>query len=119
MNYRRGDVLILDHPYSDATGSKVRPALVVQGDAANARMTNTIVAMITRNLLRLGQDPSQVFIDLGTPEGKLSGLHVNSAVTCANLFTVHERRIRKKIGQLSATLMQRVNAALKAALDLP
>ena len=36
MKVRRGDVVLLDHPFSDASGTKVRPALVVQGDARNA-----------------------------------------------------------------------------------
>jgi mRNA-degrading endonuclease toxin of MazEF toxin-antitoxin module len=46
MKVQRGDVVIVDHPHGDASGSKVRPALVVQGDADNARMTNTILATI-------------------------------------------------------------------------
>jgi mRNA-degrading endonuclease toxin of MazEF toxin-antitoxin module len=29
MNVRRGEVVLVDFPYSDHTGSKVRPALVV------------------------------------------------------------------------------------------
>jgi mRNA-degrading endonuclease toxin of MazEF toxin-antitoxin module len=33
MKVKRGDVVLLDHPFSDASGSKVRPALVVQADA--------------------------------------------------------------------------------------
>ena len=30
MIYRRGDVVMVDHPFSDARGSKVRPMLIVQ-----------------------------------------------------------------------------------------
>ena len=32
MNFSRGDVVLVDYPFSDRTGSKVRPALVVQND---------------------------------------------------------------------------------------
>jgi mRNA-degrading endonuclease toxin of MazEF toxin-antitoxin module len=35
MNVRRGDVVLADLPYSDRTGSKKRPALVVQCDRNN------------------------------------------------------------------------------------
>jgi mRNA-degrading endonuclease toxin of MazEF toxin-antitoxin module len=119
MIYRRGEVVLLNHPYSDASGSKVRPAVVVQEDGGNARLTNTVVAIITRNLQHCGSDPAQVLVDLGTPEGQLSGLRTNSAVTCRNLFTIHERLIHKKIGFLPSLLMQQVNAALKVALELP
>jgi hypothetical protein len=30
MKYRRGEVVMVDHPFSDARGSKVRPMLIVQ-----------------------------------------------------------------------------------------
>jgi mRNA interferase MazF len=119
MKVNRGDVVLLDHPFSDATGSKVRPALVVQSDARNALLAETVVALITKNLKYVGKDTTQLLIDLGTPEGKASGLKVNSAVKCGKLYTVHEDNIRKKIGVLPATLMTQINDCLKAALELP
>jgi len=39
----RGDVIIVDFPFSDRTGSKVRPALIVQADEFNARLSDTIM----------------------------------------------------------------------------
>ena len=33
---KRGDVVEVDWPYSDLTGSKIRPAVVVQADEAAA-----------------------------------------------------------------------------------
>jgi mRNA interferase MazF len=89
MKVQRGDVLLIDHPFSDAGGWKVRPVLVVQSDVCNAILTSTIVAMITTNLARVGTDPTQMLVDVSTPDGLKSGLSRTSAVTCANLFTVH------------------------------
>src|SRR5262245_53234680 len=116
MKVQRGDVVLVDHPFSDATGSKVRPALVVQRDRRNTLLTETIVALISKNLRHAATDPTQLLIDLGTPDGKASGLNVTSVVKCGKLFTVHEDLLRKKIGTLSAPLMQKVNDCLKAAL---
>jgi mRNA interferase MazF len=118
MNIKRGDVVLLDYPFSDSTGTKVRPALVVQSDAYNAKLNSTIVALITKNLTRVIHEPSQMLIDIGTPEGQASGLRMSSAVVCTNLFTVHERHVIKTIGHLSARLMTQVSSCLKAALDL-
>jgi mRNA interferase MazF len=115
---KRGDVVILDHPSSDGSGSKIRPALVVQNDRDNRRLTNTIVALITRNISR-GGDPSQFVIDISTPDGRPSGLNQKSAVVCTNLFPVSQTKIRHVIGTLPQTLMAKVDVCLRAALDLP
>jgi mRNA interferase MazF len=119
MKVSRGDVVIIDHPFGDASGSKVRPALVVQGDRRNTLLTETIIALITRNLRHVATDPTQLRIDLTTPDGQASGLNADSAVKCGKLFTIHEDLVRRKIGVLSAALMQKVNDCLKAALELP
>ena len=119
MKVRRGDVVIIDHPFSDATGSKVRPALVVQSDPRNTLLRETVIVLISKNLKHLGTDPTQLPVQIATPDGKLSGLRVDSAVKCGKLFTLHEDMIRKKIGVLCAPLMKQVNGCLKAALDLP
>ena len=39
----RGDVVLVDYPYTDRTGSKVRPCIVVQNDTDNQRLDATIV----------------------------------------------------------------------------
>jgi mRNA interferase MazF len=48
----RGDVVLIDYPFSMGGGSKVRPALVVQADRNNLRLRETIVVVITSNLAR-------------------------------------------------------------------
>jgi len=49
----RGDVVLLDYPYAHGNGSKVRPVFIVQNDRDNQRLTNTIVALITKNVSRV------------------------------------------------------------------
>jgi mRNA interferase MazF len=115
---KRGDVVILDHPYSDGSGSKVRPALIVQNDRDNHRLTNTVVVLITRNISRIAE-PTQMLIDVTTAEGRQSGLNQSSAVNCTNLFTVSQAKVRRVIGSLPTSLMAKIDACLKASLDLP
>ncbi|HEV2972921.1 MAG TPA: type II toxin-antitoxin system PemK/MazF family toxin [Pirellulales bacterium] len=118
MKARRGDVVIVDYPYSDASGSRVRPALVVQGDLNNTRLTSTIVAMITKNIQFAATEPAHLLINIDSPDGKRSGLHVTSAVSFNNLFTVHEQLVLKTIGRLPPPLMLQVDECLKAALGI-
>ncbi|MCI0682753.1 MAG: type II toxin-antitoxin system PemK/MazF family toxin [Gemmataceae bacterium] len=115
---KRGDVVLVPFPYQDKPGEKVRPAVVVQSDAENQRLANTILAMITGNLDDAGQ-PTTVLVDPQTADGTGSGLKGPSLVKCYNLATVRQRRILHVIGRLSDPLLQALNQALKAALDLP
>lgn len=119
MKVRRADVVIIDHPFSDASGAKVRPALVVQTDHRNTRLTETIIALISTNVRHVATDSTQLLIDVTTPDGRASGLNRTSAVKCGKLFTIHEGLVRKKIGVLSPALMLKINDCLKVALELP
>jgi mRNA interferase MazF len=114
----RGDIVIVPFPFQDRPGEKIRPAVVVQSDAENRRLANTVLVMITGNLDDAGQ-PTTVLVDPQTTEGIGSGLSGPSLVKCYNLATVRQRRVLHVIGHLSDALMQEVNQALKAALELP
>ena len=43
MSIQRGDVVIIDWPFSGGGGGKARPALVIQNDRDNARMHDLAV----------------------------------------------------------------------------
>jgi mRNA-degrading endonuclease toxin of MazEF toxin-antitoxin module len=90
----RGDVVLVPFPFQDRPGEKIRPAVVVQSDAGNARLANTILAMITGNLKDAGQ-PATVLIDPATADGAGSGLHGPSLVKCYNLATVRQQQARQ------------------------
>ena len=118
MNVQRGEIVLVDFPYSKGTGTKVRPALVVQNDTDNARLLNTIVVQITGTTHR-DLESTQVLIDATTPEGRQSGLRFDSVVNCVNVLTLDKGRVLRKLGSLPNESMQKVNAALEVALDLP
>ena len=118
MNVQRGEVVLVDFPYPSGTGSKVRPALVIQNDRDNARLVNTIVAQVTGTTHR-ALEPTQVLIEVGTPEGRQSGLRFDSVVNCVNLVTLHKDKVLRVLGTVPDVIMQKVNDALKAALELP
>jgi mRNA interferase MazF len=114
----RGDVVLLDFPFSDATGGKVRPAIVVQSDAHNRRMNSTIVVMVTKTIHRAGREATQFLIRADSQAGKAAGLHFDSAATCTNLYTVHEDFVRYRIGRLPGELSPTLDGCLKAALGI-
>jgi mRNA interferase MazF len=114
----RGDVIMVDFPFSDRTGSKVRPAVVVQADEFNARLSDTIVALVTSSRTRFTGDLSQLQIDVSTLEGRQTGLRLSSIVQCENLATIDKSFALRTIGRLSDALMTQLDLCLKAALGI-
>jgi mRNA-degrading endonuclease toxin of MazEF toxin-antitoxin module len=105
---RRGDVILTYVRFTSGPGGKVRPALIVQSDHNNQRLHDTIIAIITRTTHRAPIEPTQLLIDVSTPEGESSGFLQNSAVKCEHLETILQADIQRTIGHLSTILMQKV-----------
>jgi mRNA interferase MazF len=114
----RGDVVLLPVSFVSGVGTKVRPAVVLQNDRLNHRLNSTVVAIITSTNARAHVEASQAFVDVSTPDGQRTGLLHNSTVKCEHVDTVDQRDIIRSIGQFSPTLMEQVELAIKAALDL-
>ena len=115
---RRGDIILADLPYSDASGSKVRPGLVVQNDSNNRPLNDVILALVTSVTHRAATEPTQLLIDITTADGQQSGLLHTSAIKCEHLITLDQRLVKRVIGHLSAAAMQQINACLKVSLGI-
>jgi mRNA interferase MazF len=116
MTVSRGDIVLVDYPFNDRTGSKVRPALVVQNDLLNRRIDDTILAAISRSAHRASA--TQLFIDISTADGAQTGLRQNSMIQCENLLTHDQQLIIARIGSLPMSLIHRADECLKSALGL-
>jgi mRNA interferase MazF len=118
MKVSRGDVVLVDFPYSDRTGSKVRPALVVQADSWNQALDDTILALITSSGRRRVSAVTQLVIQASSPEGRAAGLRIDSLIQCENLLTYDQSLILRHMGSLPDSVMQQVDACLKETLDI-
>lgn len=114
MQVSRGDVVMVDWFFSDRTGSKLRPAVVAQADFLNSLIDDTVVLAITRT--SRGAPSTEVLVDPAVENR--SGLRFVSVVSCNNFLTADQSLIRRFLGRLSSTAMQRVDACLKTALQL-
>ncbi len=118
MKYQRGDVVLVNYPFASGTGSKVRPAIVVQCDRNNARLNNTIIAQITTRTRYAATEPTQLLVLANSDEGLQMGLLADSAVSCENLYTVEHALIRQQIGRVPSQTMALIDSRLKASLEL-
>lgn len=115
---RRGDVVVVDFPFTDKAEAKVRPAVVIQNDRDNTKLRKTVIVMVTGNLRRSG-DASHVLVDPTDAVGTSSGLKFPSLISCNNLFTIEQAGIIRVLGHPSDTLKQKLENSLKVTLGLP
>ena len=118
MQVNRGDVVMVDFPFGEGRGSKVRPAVVVQCDADNRRLDTIIVAMITKQTALVGREPRHIMIDVSTEAGKASGLWLQSVVNCSQVATIKSDRVVRRLGRLSDSIMKQLSACLRDGLGL-
>lgn len=108
-SYKRRDVVLLDFGFSEGTGSKKRPALVISSDAYHQSRREVIVAAITSNITRV------LFADTKVEQWKEAGLLYPSLVT-GIIRTVKDGLIIRRLGVLSLQDLQRVQRNLIKAI---
>lgn len=118
MNVQRGDVVLVNYPFASGTGSKMRPALVVQCVRNNGRLSNTILVQLTSRTRFAQTEPTQILIEASPAVGQQAGLLIDTAVSCENLYTVRIDVINRRIGSFPDATMRQVDECLKASLGL-
>jgi mRNA-degrading endonuclease toxin of MazEF toxin-antitoxin module len=111
----RGDVVEVDWQFSDLTGSKKRPAVVVQADFLNGLIDDTILVKITGS--RYGIPGTEVMIDPSVETA--SGLNKLCYASCKDLLTRDQTLILRTVGVLSDAVMRQIEACVKTVLELP
>lgn len=107
-NYSKNDIIIVRYPFSDLSGSKVRPAVVV--NAPHPSQDILIVALTSKTVSLLDGE----FL-LG--DWSAAGLNVATAVK-RGVYTVHERLVIQAIGRLSALDADHLEHSLRGWLGM-
>ncbi len=111
----RGDVVLVDWPFSDLSGSKLRPAVVVQADYLKGLIDDTIYVKVQSS--HYGVPGTEVEIDPAIET--TSGLLNRSYASCKDLLTRDQALAHHTLGVLSDTVMRQIEACLKQVLELP
>jgi mRNA-degrading endonuclease toxin of MazEF toxin-antitoxin module len=111
----RGEVVEVDWQCTDMSGSKLRPAVVVQADFLNGILDETILVQITST--RHGIPGTEVVLDPAVETG--SGLSRVCVASCFNVTTFDQALVVRTIGFLSDAAMREIEACLKVVLEIP
>jgi mRNA interferase MazF len=105
-SFSRNDVVLVAYPFSDRTGVKVRPAVIVSG---SHRSRDLFVVPLTSRADRMVEG------EFSLADWRSAGLNMASVLK-RGLFTVHESFVLKRVGTLGANDTNRVNESLRSWL---
>lgn len=112
---KRGTLVLTPFPFTDLSGQKVRPAVVVSRSDRQGR--DVLLAFIT------GQRPSvlsdtDLLIEDSHPDFRQTGLKKSSVIKLDKLVTVETSILLGELGELSVALLQAMDEKLRYALAL-
>jgi mRNA interferase MazF len=102
MSFSRGDILLVPVVFSDGSGHKNRPVVVVY-DSDDADL---LVAPVTSQIARSSRD-------LPVANWQRAGLRLPSVVRLEKLATVEKSTVTRRMGQLAPDDWERMKAVLK------
>ena len=109
----RGNIVLVDlNPVIGTEQLGIRPAVIIQTDKANKVSPHTIIAPFTSKI-RSAILPSHVFVS-----ALQSGLTMDSVILCEQLRVIDKKRILKFIEKLTDELINELNSALAAILEI-
>ena len=107
--YEQGDIVILELPFTDLLGSKLRPVLVLNAiDLGD----DIIVAKITSSPGRHRIPIMQTDLVIGRLKKE------PSYIDCSSIFTVEKKLVIKVVGRLTTKALDKVKEELKRVLGL-
>jgi len=102
---KRGKIVLTPFPFTDISGQKVRPALVI---SRNLSGDDVVVLFISSK-----PDRRQLKYDLVIQESKENGLKTKSSIKCSKIATLDKKVILGELGKLSKFDQERVDKKLK------
>jgi mRNA interferase MazF len=113
--YSRGRVVVVEVPFSDLSGTKRRPALIVSSEAFHGGLPDVIVCPISsrpRYFDRPGPG------DLPLQHWKKAGLRYPSTARVSKVVSVSKQMIARGLGRVAPQDLRRVQDTFREALGL-
>ncbi|MCU0336912.1 MAG: type II toxin-antitoxin system PemK/MazF family toxin [Sediminibacterium sp.] len=104
----KGDILLICFPFTDLTGSKLRPAVILAETSIDIT-----VCFITTQLQ--WQDSTDIRLD-PTP---FNGLKKQSLIRTSKIATIDKALAKGLLGKLTSVEIGEINKNLKAIFQLP
>ena len=106
IGYKFGDVVLVPFAFTDQTGAKKRPAVIVSSDTYHQHRRDLIIMAVTSQIR-----PVAVFGEVTITAWEKAGL-IQPSVTKPILTTIEKGLVIRKLGQLQDADRKAVQSAL-------
>jgi mRNA interferase MazF len=110
----RGDIVLTRFPFTDLSGSAVRPALVV----SDGLIGNDAVLAGISSVVRSGVIPTHFVVDAKHAEFPQTGLRLTSVVRLHKLAAVESNILVRRMGRIGPQLQREIDRLLRRVLGL-
>ena len=107
--YKKGTIVLIPFPFTDLSGSKVRPALILY---SATKSIDIVVVFITSQIKNLTQFEVPI---KPTPS---NGLKVPSIIVCNKIASLDAKIVLGKLGFSDSNIVESVNCELRKVFAL-
>lgn len=114
---KRGSVILIRYPFTDLTGEKVRPAVVLTPDQLIPRLEDVLCLFIS-SVVPGELLPTDFVLEIAHPSFPQTGLKRRSILRAHKLALLHRSLVLRVLGKMDQALMGEINSRLRIALGL-
>lgn len=114
MALGKGDIVLVQFPFSDLSQTKLRPAVVL---VANTDLDEITLCFISSQKVQILSSNEFAILE-SDDEFLQTGLKTNSKVRVTKIITLESKLILRKIGQLGTKQVNKLNQTLSKAFSL-
>ncbi len=111
---RRGDIVLVPFPFTDLTGLKLRPAIVISPDPIREDLLLGFISTVIPPML----EPTEYVLEITDPSFGTTGLKARSVFRMNKIATLHRSMVLRRLGRSTLQLQRHLDAALRHLVGL-
>lgn len=114
---KRGSIILIRYPFTDLTGAKVRPAIILTPDSLLPHLDDVLCLFIS-SVIPEEFLPTDYLLTPEHPAFASTGLKTRSVLRAHKLALLHKDLVLRVLGELHNEVISEVNQRLRIALGL-
>jgi mRNA interferase MazF len=115
ITLKRGDIVLVPFPFTDLTGEKLRPAVIVSPDPQGL---DVVIAFISSIVPSGEMADTDFLLTSDHPGFSMTGLKKVSVFRLKKLLTIERTKLIRRLGSVSPAIQKDLDSRLRNALGL-